>query len=178
MLERLERGNLFVVPLDDERQWYRYHHLFADVLQAHLLEEQPDQLPALHRRASEWYEENGSRSDAIRHALCAEDFGWAADLIERAGPMTEDSSQAATWLKWARALPDELIRSRPVLSVWYACALLGGGELEAAEARLRDAERWLEPGRSGPTVVVDEEQLRSLLATIAVARAYNAHSRR
>ena len=90
MLERLERGNLFVVPLDDERQWYRYHHLFADVLQAHLLEEQPDQLPALHRRASEWYEENGSRSDAIRHALCAEDFEWAADLIELAGPMVED----------------------------------------------------------------------------------------
>ena len=176
MLERLERGNLFVVPLDDERQWYRYHHLFADVLQAHLLEEQPDQLPALHRRASEWYEENGSRSDAIRHALCAKDFEWAADLIERAGPMTEDSSQTATWLNWARALPDELIRSRPVLSVWYACALLGSGELEAAEARLTDAERWLEPGPSEPTVVVDQEQLRSLLATIAVARAYSAHS--
>ena len=59
MLERLERGNLFVVPLDDERQWYRYHHLFADVLQAHLMEAQPDQLPALHRRASAWYEQNG-----------------------------------------------------------------------------------------------------------------------
>ena len=65
------------------------------------------------------------RPDAIRHALCAEDFEWAADLIERAGPLVEDSSQAATWLKWARALPDEVIRSRPVLSVWYAYALLG-----------------------------------------------------
>ena len=148
MLERLERDNLFVVPLDDERQWYRYHHLFADVLQARLLEEQPDQLPALHRRASEWYEENGSRSDAIRHALCAKDFEWAADLIELAWPMAEDSSQTATWLNWARALPDELVRARPVLSVWYAYALLGSGELEAAEARLRDAERWLEPGPS------------------------------
>jgi len=176
MLERLERDNLFVLPLDDDRRWYRYHHLFADVLQAHLLEEQPDQLPALHRKASQWYEENDSRSDAIRHALLAEDFEWAADLIELAGPMTEDSSQTATWLKWARALPDELIRSRPVLGVWFAWALLGSGELEAAEARLRDAERWLEPGQSAPTVVVDEEQLRSLLATIAVARAYNAHS--
>ena len=175
-LEGLERGNLFVVPLDDERQWYRYHHLFADVLQAHLLEEQPDRLPTLHRRASEWYEEHGSRADAIRHALSAEDFEWAADLIERAGLLTEDSSQAGTWLTWTRALPDEMIRSRPVLSAWYACALLGGGELEAAEARLKDAERWLEPGPSEPKVAVDEEQLRSLLATIAVARAYNAHS--
>ncbi len=176
MLERLERDNLFVVPLDEERQWYRYHHLFADVLQAHLVEEQPDQMPALHRRASEWYEEHGSRPDAIRHALCAEDFDWAAELIGLAGPMTEDTSQSVTWLMWARALPDELIRSRPVLGVWFAWALLGSGELEAAEARLRDAERWLEPGPSEPKVVVDEEQLRSLLATIAVARAYNAHS--
>jgi LuxR family maltose regulon positive regulatory protein len=173
-LERLERDNLFVVPLDAERRWYRYHHLFADVLRAHLLEEQPEQLPVLHRRASEWYEENGSRSDAIRHALCSEDFGWAADLIERAGLMTEDGSQAATWLKWARTLPVEMIRARPVLSAWYACALLGSGELEAAEACLRDAERWLKPGRGGRTVVADEEQLRSLLATISVVRAYNA----
>lgn len=176
MLESLERGNLFVVPLDDERRWYRYHHLFADVLQAHLLEEQPELLSALHRKASEWYEGNGARADAIRHALCAEDFGWAADLIELAGPMTEDVSQSARWLTWARALPDELIGSRPVLGVWFAWALLGSGELEAAEARLRVAERWLEPGPSEPKVAVDEEQLRSLLATIAVARAYNAHS--
>jgi LuxR family maltose regulon positive regulatory protein len=176
MLELLERGNLFVVPLDEERQWYRYHHLFADVLHVHLLDQQPDQLPALQRRASEWYEENGSRSDAIRHALCSEDFGWAAELIERAGLMTEDGSQAATWLKWTRALPDEMIRSRPVLSAWYACALLGSGELEAAEARLKDAERRLEPGRGAQAVVADEEQLRSLLATIAVVRAYNAQA--
>ncbi len=183
MLERLERDNLFVVPLDDGRQWYRYHHLFADVLQAYLLEEQPDQLPALHRRASEWYEENGSRPDAIRHALCAMDFGWAADLIELAWPLVEESgSQTATWLNWAGALPDELIRARPVLSVSYAYALLGRGEIEAAEARLTDAERWLKTpdeadGQSASqAVVVDEEQLRSLLATIAVARAYYAHS--
>jgi LuxR family maltose regulon positive regulatory protein len=174
MLELLERGNLFVVPLDEERQWYRYHHLFAEVLHVHLLEEQPDPLPALHRKASEWYEENGSRSDAIRHALCAEGFGWAAELIERAGLMTEDGSQAATWLRWTRALPDEMIRSRPVLSAWYACALLGSGELEAAEARLKDAERRLEPGRSAQAVVADEGQLRTLLATISVVRAYNA----
>jgi LuxR family transcriptional regulator, maltose regulon positive regulatory protein len=175
-LERLERGNLFVVPLDDEREWYRYHHLFADVLQAHLLEEQPDRLPALHRRASEWYEANGSRSDAIRHALCAEDFEWAADLIEREGPLVVTASQTAIWLRWATSLPDELIRARPVLSVWHAYALLGSGELEAAEARLRDAERWLDPGPDRAPAPVDEAELRALLATIAVARAYRAHS--
>ena len=183
MLERLERGNLFVVPLDDERRWYRYHRLFADVLQARMLEEQPDRLPALHRRASEWHEANGSRSDAIRHALYAKDFGWAADLIELAWPLVEETgSQTATWLDWARALPDELIRARPGLSVCYAYALLGRGEIEAAEIRLTDAERRLntpdesEGQSSSRAVVVDEEQRRSLLANIAVARAYYAHS--
>jgi LuxR family maltose regulon positive regulatory protein len=181
MLEFLERGNLFVAPLDEERHWYRYHQLFADVLRAHLVDEQPDRLPALHKKASEWYEENGLRFDAIRHALCAEDFAWAAELIERAGRLAEESSHAATWGKWVRALPEELIRSRPVLSVWYAYALLGLGEIEAAEARLTDAERWLTPsgGHGRPAsgaVAVDEEELRELLATIAVARAYHADS--
>lgn len=175
-LERLERDNLFVVPLDGERQWYRYHHLFAEVLQVHLLEEQPGEIPALHRRASEWYEANGRRSDAIYHALLAKDPARAADLIELAGPMTEDSSQSAAWLTWARMLPDELICTRPALGVWLAWALLGGGELEAAEARLQDAERYLESGSSEPGGDVDEAQLRPLFATIAVARAYNAHS--
>ena len=83
LLQALERGNFFVVPLDDTRHWYRYHHLFADVLQAYLRAEQPDQLATLHRRASAWYERNGSAADAIRHALAAEDFDRAADLIEQ-----------------------------------------------------------------------------------------------
>ena len=145
MLETLERGNLFVVPLDDQRQWYRYHHLFAEVLQAHLREAQPDRVSALHRRASEWYQQNGLPLDAIRHALAAEDFEGAAGLIELAWPEVVDGSLSAKWIGWVKALPDVLIRARPVLSVWYAYALLVGGEMEAAEARLTDAERWLEP---------------------------------
>ena len=89
MLEALDRGNLFLVPLDDRRQWYRYHQLFADVLRAHLLDEQPEQVPELHRRASEWYEQNGERSEAIRHALAGGDLERAADLVELAIPATE-----------------------------------------------------------------------------------------
>ena len=189
MLEAVERGNLFVVPLDDQRRWYRYHHLFADVLQARLMQEQPDHAPALHRRASEWYEQNDLPSDAVRHALAAEDFERAAGLAELAWPAMDRSFQSATWLGWAKALPDELVRARPVLSVGYAWALLDVGELEAAEARLRDAERWLDTtadmsGRPyGPSsapsaemVVVDEEQFRSLPATIATARAAHAQA--
>jgi LuxR family maltose regulon positive regulatory protein len=185
MLEALERGNLFVVPLDDKRQWYRYHHLFADVLRARLMDEQPDRVPVLHLRASEWYEGHGSPADAVRHALAAGDFERAAGLVERAWPAMDSSFQSATWLGWATALPDELVCARPVLSVGYAWALLNGGELEAGEARLRDAEGWLDapPGssergeaRPAGMIVVDEEQFRSLPVTIANARAYHAQA--
>ena len=182
LLEALERGNLFVVPLDDRRHWFRYHHLFADVLRARLMEEQPDRAPTLHRRASEWYERNGSPTDAIRHALAAEDFERAASLVELAALEMLGSGPEDTLFGWLEALPDELVGSRPVLSVYYAFASLGHIGLEAAEARLQDAERWLDttadtseqPASSGETVVVDEDGYRSLPGTIAVARAYIA----
>ena len=97
-LETLQRGNFFLIPLDDKRHWYRYHHLFADVLHMHLMTEQPDQVPTLHRRASEWYEQNGLTADAIRHALAGEDFERAADLIELAMPEMRRSRQEARCL--------------------------------------------------------------------------------
>ena len=128
MLEDLERGNLFVVPLDDKRHWYRYHHLFADVLQAHSMEEQPDRVPILHGRASEWYEQNGLLSDAIRHALAAEDFERAAGLVELAFSATLSSRQDATLLGWLKALPDELFRT----SLCSALATLGRYSLPAS----------------------------------------------
>ncbi|MEO8956449.1 MAG: AAA family ATPase [Ktedonobacteraceae bacterium] len=179
-LEALERGNFFVVPLDDTRHWYRYHHLFAEVLSAHLMAEQPDQVATLHRRASAWYEHNGSTVDAIRHALAAKDFGRAADLVELAVPAMARNRQEATVLGWLKTLPDELVRARPVLSVHYAGALLLNGELEGVEARLRDAERWLDtsadraelaPAPSAEMIVVDEAEFRGLPGSIAIYRA-------
>ena len=179
-LEALERGNFFVVPLDDKRHWYRYHHLFAEVLSVHLMAEQPDQVATLHRRASAWYEQHGSVADAIRHALAAEDFGRAADLVEMAIPAMARSRQEARVLGWLKALPYELVRARPVLSVHYAGALLLNGELEGVEARLRDAEQWLDTktdmgelalASSAELVVVDEEEFRGLAGNIAVYRA-------
>ena len=105
MLEALDRGNLFLVPLDDRRRWYRYHHLFADVLQARLLDEQPGQVPDLHRRASEWYEQNGEPSEAIRHALAAGDFERAAGP-GRAGDPGNAQDQAGGHAAWlARGAP-------------------------------------------------------------------------
>ena len=91
MLEALERANLFVVPLDDGRQWYRYHHLFADVLRARLLDEQPDNVRDLHGRASAWYEKSGELWEATRHALPGEDFPRAADLLEPANGAAPES---------------------------------------------------------------------------------------
>jgi LuxR family maltose regulon positive regulatory protein len=180
-LEALDRGNLFLVPLDDRRQWYRYHHLFADVLQARLIEEQPDDAPILHRRASMWYEQNGDRWEAIRHAMAANDYGRAADLVELTLPALRQARQEATLRQWLEALPDELIRARPVLSNAYAGVLLQRGELEGLEARLRDAERWLGNGgpgdsqdRSTGMVVVDEAAFRSLPGAIAIHRAGQA----
>jgi LuxR family maltose regulon positive regulatory protein len=185
-LAALERGNLFVVPLDDRRRWYRYHQLFADVLRAHLLDGQPDDVAVLHRRASAWHEQNGERSEAIRHALAAEDFERAAGLVELAIPAMRRDRQDAAVRGWLRALPDELIRVRPVLSVGYAWALLAGGELDGVEARLRDAERWLDTAadtREGPEapstemVFADDEELRRLPLSIAVYRAAQAQGR-
>jgi LuxR family maltose regulon positive regulatory protein len=192
-LEALERGNFFVVALDDQRHWYRYHHLFADVLSAHLRAEQPDQVSTLHRRASAWYEQHGSAADAIRHALCACDFERAADLIELAIPTMRQSRQEAAVLGWLKALPDELVHRKPVLSVAYAWALLVSGQLEGVEARLLDAEWWLDttadrselalapsaktwPEQSQRMVVVDEEEFRRLPGEIALFRAARAQA--
>jgi LuxR family transcriptional regulator, maltose regulon positive regulatory protein len=185
-LEALERGNFFVVPLDDRRHWYRYHHLFADVLATHVRAEQPDLLATLHRRASAWYVQHGAAADAIRHALAGEDFAHAADLVELAATAMSRSRQEATLLGWLRALPNEVVRARPVLSVTYAHLLLDGGELDGVEGRLRDAEWWLDtpadsraqPGAPGDAMVVmDEVTFRRLPGAIAIARAAQALAR-
>ena len=185
-LAALERGNLFLVPLDDRRRWYRYHQLFADVLQARLLDEQPGDLPGLHRRASDWYERSGEPSEAIRHALAAGDFERVADLVELAIPEMRRTRQETAVHGWLKALPEELIRVRPVLSVGLAGAMLAGGDLEGVEARLRDAEWWLDtttgirqgsPASSAEMVVVDDEEFRRLPAIIELYRAALALSR-
>ncbi len=179
-MEALHRGNFFVVPLNDRRRWYRYHHLFADVLQMHLMTERPDQTPALHRRASAWFEQHGSAADAIRHALAGLDFERAAGLIELAVPDLRRSRQDATLLGWMKALPDPLFRARPLLNVGYVGALMTSGALDGLEDRLRDAERWLDTSADGRArteasaaemVVMDEEEFRRLPGSIATYRA-------
>jgi LuxR family maltose regulon positive regulatory protein len=175
-LEALERGNFFVVPLDDKRRWYRYHHLFADVLNAHLLAEQPDQVSTLHQRASVWYEQQGSTPDAIRHALAAQDFARVADLLEHAIPAMGRSREGSTFLGWLKELPREIIYVRPVLCVGYAWASMASGELDAVEPWLQKAERWLEKvaetgARPAEMVVANEEIFCRLPGMVAIYRA-------
>ena len=174
-LESLDRANLFLVPLDDNRHWYRYHHLFADMLQAHLSDERAEEVIELHRRASQWYDQNGQPSPAVRHAVAAGDIERAADLVELAIPALQRNRQEATIRGWLDAIPYEVVRMRPVLAVGLIGALMAGNEFEGIEGRLRDAERWLEPAireskvpqaRSEEMVVVDEQELTRLPGVI------------
>jgi LuxR family transcriptional regulator, maltose regulon positive regulatory protein len=179
MLAALERGNLFLVPLDDRRRWYRYHQLFADVLRVRLLDERPGDVADLHRRASAWYEQHAEPSEAIRHALAAGDVGRAAGLMELAVPALRRSRQEATIRGWLNVVPADVVRVRPVLAVGFIGALMARGEFEGVEERLRDVERWLEPtgGRAGTwtrpagMVVVDEEELPRLPGAVEMYRA-------
>src|SRR5262249_49176709 len=146
VLADLERANLFVVPLDDERMWYRYHHLFADLLRHRLTSGVPAETVAgLHRRASIWYERQGLVAEAVQHALTAADEARVADLIEQHGVRIIVGGQVQTVLGWLSALPDMLIRARPMLCIVHALALLFTNQLAAAEARIQDAERTIQP---------------------------------
>jgi LuxR family maltose regulon positive regulatory protein len=166
-LEYLERTNLFIVPLDSERRWYRYHHLFGDLLRQRL--GKPKEFAEFNLRASRWYEENGDLGAAFHHAIAAGDFVRAVDLAEAAWQGMEESFRTATWLGWVKELPEEVIRVRPVLCTLLGWAFANAGEPEASELRLQDAERCLDGWD-----VANEAQLKPLPAMIALARAYNA----
>ena len=185
-LEALDRANLFVTPLDDRRLWYRYHHLFADMLQARLLDEEPGRIVELHRRAADWLERHGDRAGAVHHALAGHDDDRAAGLVELALPELRRDRQDETQRRWLDALPEEVVRERPVLIMGHVGALMIRGELDGVEARLAEAERWLETTSDGQprstthvrrAVVVDEVSFRRMPAAIELYRAAVARIR-
>ena len=142
MLEQVERAGLFLVPLDEVRGWWRYHHLFADLLRARLHEEQPGRVRELHHNAAAWCDEHGLADDAVQHALAAGDVVWAARLTEwYYDTLYYRWSEAATLRRWLAALPPETLRARPRLCVGQAVAAIVGGQVEAAEPLIDDAER-------------------------------------
>jgi LuxR family transcriptional regulator, maltose regulon positive regulatory protein len=140
MLERVERANLFLVPLDEVRGWWRYHHLFADLLRARLQREQPGRVAVLHHNAAAWYEEHGLADDAVGHALGAGDATWAAQLIERHFDETFWPGERATVQRWLTAIPAGLAGSRPRLCLVRAILAIAGGDVEGVGPPLDAAE--------------------------------------
>jgi LuxR family maltose regulon positive regulatory protein len=170
MLESLERTNLFVLALDDERHWFRYQHLPAEFLRQRLRQTQAERMPELHRRAAEWNERNGFVSEAIEHALAAEDFERAAGLVEGAARLTLRRGEITTVQGWLDALPDDMVRSRGRLGVARAWVLLLSSQLESVEA-------WLEVMGAAACARLATEEADLLQGEISVIRAMVASYR-
>jgi LuxR family transcriptional regulator, maltose regulon positive regulatory protein len=170
MLELLDRQNLFLVPLDDHRRWYRYHHLFGDVLHAHLLQERPDEVRDLHRRASRWFAGHDDVEEAVRHAFEAGDLDTAAELVELAIPDLRRERREDVVRRWADAFPDQVVRDRPVLAMGLVGALMASNEFGDVDRRLREIEERL-AGPAAGLVVVDHDERARLPAEIDVFRA-------
>src|SRR5919112_951400 len=176
MLERLERDNLFLVPLDEEGRYYRYHHLFAAFLRERLGRVHPGAILELHRRAGLWYERDGCLAWAVEHTLAAEDFDRAADLIEEETGVRRTYVDASLLLRWLGTLPDDLVRQRPQLSLLYAWALVHSGKLENAERRLRETEEGLGLDAGASTAGLSDKE-RTMLGEICIIRARMAAMR-
>ncbi|MEM6429305.1 MAG: LuxR C-terminal-related transcriptional regulator [Deinococcota bacterium] len=176
-LEQLERANLFLIPLDDKREWFRYHHLFADVLVTHLQQTHPDVVPSLYQQASCWCEEQGYQEDAISYALAANDTERAANLVELAWAELDQTLRSETWLSWFERLPQQVRHSRPVLRLGYAWALLNRGELEAGDAVLQQLDAFLQTTPQADMVIADEAQFADIAGALAEARAFHAQAK-
>lgn len=170
MLEALDKANLFLVPLDGHRSWYRYHHLFGDVLHAHLLEERPDDVSDLHRRAAGWYAEAGQTGSAVRHALAGGDAERAADLVELNFRMLGRERREDLTRRWAHELPHDVVRDRPVLAIALIGGLMASNEFDGVDSRLDHVEQMLAKPATD-LVVVDRNELPRVPASVKMYRA-------
>jgi LuxR family transcriptional regulator, maltose regulon positive regulatory protein len=182
MLEELERAGLFVVPLDEERRWYRLHHLFRDLLRARLQHVDEERLPTLHRRAAAWCEQHGLIDYAIRHASAAGDAPWAARVVEQHLGETLRRGESGMLTQWLALLPDDAVRSRPALCLALGLMELHLGHLESVERLLEHAERAVDPQAQRQTsgsglVPTDGGMVAEVPAAIALLRAELASAR-
>jgi LuxR family transcriptional regulator, maltose regulon positive regulatory protein len=181
LLEQVERAGLFLVPLDEVRGWWRYHHLFADLLRARLKQEQPSRIVQLHRNAAAWYGQHELPDDGIRHAAAAGDMAWAARLIEQYfDEFYYLRGEAETIQRWLSALPDELVRSRPRLLLAQAQMAAASGHVDEVERSADAAERVCgdadeEPFE--PTVGRAASMLVNVPGQVALERSYLAQLR-
>jgi LuxR family transcriptional regulator, maltose regulon positive regulatory protein len=174
-LEYIEHANLFIIPLDSERHWYRYHHLFSDLLRQRLRQsvasskgDEMSDLCELHRRASLWYEDNGLEIEAFHHAAAANDFELAARLMEGKGMPLHFRGAVVPVLNWLESLPTTVLDSRPSLWVMYASALSMTGQLSGVEDKLQAAEVAIAAALQGSD---PDAKTRNLIGHIAAIRA-------
>jgi LuxR family maltose regulon positive regulatory protein len=171
MLAHLRQRNLFILPLDDEHHWHRYHHLFADLLGNLLRQERPPEaIRELHLRASDWYERNGWTAEAVHHALIAEDFRRTARLIEDNSLAMVSRGELTTLLRWIEALPQDVAHSRPWLCIHQAWPLTLADRAEAAEPLLHQIEQQVPPEDLSP-------ESHEILGHVAAMRAMTAMMR-
>jgi LuxR family maltose regulon positive regulatory protein len=169
ILDQLERSNLFVMALDDERYWYRYHHLFADLLKSTLRQERSaEEIRQLHRRASRWHQDGGSLEEAMTHTIAAQDFERAAALINEYYSSMFSRSEVPVLLGWIEKLPDEIVRGHPWIDVYRAYTLALTSQTEQAESLLDEVEKRINP---------DVQRVSELLGHIAAIRSYTANLR-
>ena len=152
-IAELEHSNLFVVPLDRRREWYRYHHLFRDVLRAELARRNARSVPSLHRRASRWHEREGTPEEAVQHALAAKDMRRAAELVVHAARGLTVVGRLATVRRWLEAFPEDVIAGSGPLAMTAAHAMALSGERERARRYVAVAEGapWSGLGPVGET---------------------------
>ena len=178
MIGRLVQTNSFIIPLDPSQHWYRYHHLFRDLLRQRLVHQSACLLRPLHYRAGLWFKENGRSQEAIHHLLQANAAAEAAALIERKWDEMDMQMQSASWLDMARRLPGDVLERSPVLAMGYGWALLDKGEIDACrgwfEKALKLHSQCLSGLQSESVIIHDETQFTLLPATVAGAYAYIA----
>ncbi|MCB9450252.1 MAG: LuxR family transcriptional regulator [Anaerolineaceae bacterium] len=168
MLEMLENANLFIIALDQNREWYRYHHLFADLLRQRLHQTRSEEVPILHRRASEWYEQHGIIEQAIEHAVQAQDFERGATLIESIAEEIWGRDEHTKLRRLLDRLPEKLIHTKPQFCIYYAWSLIAAGQLDSAERSLEAAEEVLSIDTLSTT------SSKAIRGRIAVTRSYLA----
>lgn len=178
LLQDLFARNVFLIALDAERRWFRYHHLFADLLRARLLQSQHARLPALHRQASSWFATNGLINEAMTHALAADDLATAARLVNDHWSPLLHQGEISTILRWLAALPPEPFESYPGLHNAYAWALFLKGQVMDVEAHLQQTERVLDTLCQAGRLRASDEEYRQAHASTQMLRAFVLYARR
>jgi LuxR family maltose regulon positive regulatory protein len=185
MLNRLEHANLFLLALDEQHEWFRYHPLFVDFLRQVQAEVNPTEIPELHKRAAGWLETNGNFDEAFRHAVASRDMAWAADMIERNVPMMMNMGEMSALARWIGRLPEEITNKRPLLSLGYGWALMVTHQLDLARYWLDDVQRSVEqvekqeketpaPEATGTSNVVGTVDLAGIRGGLALCQSYLA----